>query len=66
MDSPDDILSKLKEDPLVNVGIGAVIGLALIFLFDKKNKPGTNEQRIQEAKDKLKNIKDMEAMLAGM
>lgn len=66
MDSPDDILNMLKQQPLVNVGIGAVIGLALIFLFDKKNKPGTNEQRMQEAKDKLKNIKEMEAMLAEM
>ncbi len=66
MDSPDDILSTLKQEPLVNLGIGAVIGLALIFLFDRKNKPGTNEQQIQKAKDKLKKIKKMEAKLAEM
>ena len=51
---------------MVNLGIGAVVGLALIYLFDRKNKPGTNEQRIQEAKDKLKNIKEMEARLTEM
>ena len=48
------------------MGIGAAIGLALIYLFDRRNKPGTNEQRMQEAKDKLKNIKEMEARLAEM
>lgn len=56
----------LKQEPLVNLGIGAVIALTLLFIFDKKNKPGTNEQRIQEAKDKLKNIKEMEARLTEM
>jgi hypothetical protein len=66
MDSPDDILSMLKQEPLVNVGIGAVIGLALIYLFDRTNKPGTNEQRMQEAKGKLKKIKELEARLAEM
>ncbi|MEE8403660.1 MAG: hypothetical protein V3R93_07895 [Candidatus Hydrothermarchaeaceae archaeon] len=71
MDGPDDILSMLKQEPLVNVGIGAVLGLALIFLFDRKNNQGTNEQqapeeRALEVKDKLKKIKKMEAKLAEM